>query len=372
VSDSRRTILTLFGTRPEIIKLAPVLDELARHADLRSVAVCSGQHTDLLAPFVRLFNVVVDHNLAVMKPGQTPNEVCARVLLALDPVFKSERPDLVLVQGNTTTALAGAMAAFHHKIPVGHVEAGLRSGDVLSPYPEEMNRRLITQIAAYHFAATERNRQTLRHDGVADERIALTGNPVVDALQNLLRLDPRSPRLDDLLRQSEGYKRIVLTTHRRENFGTVMGGHLAALRQFVERHGDTMLIFPVHPNPNVRQAAEAALSGHPRILLQPPLDYADFIPLLARAWLIVSDSGGVQEEAPTLGTPLLVLRSNTERPESVECGIAKLVGDDPATLTRLLEAQHRDNNSVRTAMVNPFGDGTAAQKIVDFIRRYRA
>ena len=360
--DRPWTVLTIFGTRPEVIKLAPVLRQLAIAPDVRSVAVCSGQHADLLLPFLSLFGLRADHDLRLMRPGQTPNELCARALTALDPVLAAEKPDVVLVQGDTTTALAGALAAFHRRIPVGHVEAGLRSGDPLSPFPEEMNRRLISRLATFHFAATSRNRDTLLAEGVNPERLFLTGNPVVDALQTILVQDAVSPALRQLLAATEGFKRLALTTHRRESFGEVLAGNLAVLRDFVAEHEDVVLIFPVHPNPQVRGPAGDVLDGRPRVHLLPPLDYCDFIGLLARSWLIVSDSGGVQEEAPSLGVPLLVLRRNTERPEAVECGSARLA-ETPDSLRALLEEAHR-NGAVPRRVANPFGAGDSGQRIV--------
>jgi UDP-N-acetylglucosamine 2-epimerase (non-hydrolysing) len=363
-------VLTLFGTRPEIIKLAPVIRRLEGHAPpFATVNVSSSQHTDLLAPFVRLFGVRVDHDLRVMQPGQSLNELCSRLLAALQPLLADEKPDLILVQGDTTTALAGALAGFHQRIPVGHVEAGLRSGDPASPFPEEMSRRLITQLAAYHFAATARNRATLLAEGVPAERVFLTGNPVVDSLQTILREGAVTPLLNELLRSTEGLRRVVLTTHRRESFGGVMADNLVVLRRFVEAHADVVLIFPVHPNPAVRAAARQALSDHPRVRLLDPLGYEDFIGLLAWAWLIVSDSGGVQEEAPTLGRPLVVLRANTERPEAVESGVARLAGGDPAVLARLLEDAYVDSTWERRvrSVENPFGRGDSGERIVQAI-----
>jgi UDP-N-acetylglucosamine 2-epimerase (non-hydrolysing) len=369
-APARHRVLTLFGTRPEIIKLAPIIHQFeARGSDFQTINVTSAQHTDLLYPFIRLFGVRLDHDLGVMRPGQTPNQVCAAVLTALDPILAEKNPDLILVQGDTTTALAGALAGFHRRIPVGHVEAGLRSGNPLSPFPEEMNRRLITQVAAYHFAATPRNRATLLREGVPAERVFLTGNPVVDSLQAILRRPTLSPAMERLVQSTEGLRRIILTTHRRESFGETMSGNLQVLRRFVERHDDVVLVFPVHPNPSVRGPAAAVLSGHDRIRLLDPLDYFDFIGLLARAWLIVSDSGGVQEEAPTLGKPLLVLRENTERPEAVESGVARLVGGSPDRLGEMLEEVHRDDRwaSQVRGMENPFGRGDSAQRIVQAV-----
>lgn len=358
------TVLTLFGTRPEVIKLAPVLHALDEVPGVRSVAVSSGQHTDLLTPLIRLFDLRVDHDLQLMRPGQTPSEVLARALAALDPLLDRERPDVVLVQGDTTTALAGALAAFHRRVPVGHVEAGLRSGDPCNPFPEEMNRQLITRLAAWHFAATPRNRDTLLSEGVAAERIFLTGNPVVDALQTILRQNAVPPLLAQVLQQTAGQKRITLTTHRRESFGEVMADNLKALREFVAAHEDVALIFPVHPNPSVRGVAGDLLGNCPRIHLLPPFDYPDFIGLMGRSWLIVSDSGGVQEEAPSLGVPVLVLRRNTERPEALECGAARLAPTADA-LRALLEDTYRERGAAAASpVVNPFGAGDSGRRIV--------
>ncbi len=370
-----KTILTLFGTRPEVIKLAPVLWALGRRSDRwRSVQVSSSQHTDLLRPFARDLGVRVDHDLAVMTPGQAPSAVLARVVSGLEPLFAEERPDLVLVQGDTTTAIAGAMAAFYARIPVGHVEAGLRTGDRNSPFPEEMNRRLITPLADFHFAATARNVETLRSEGVAVERIVLTGNPVVDALQRIVATSTPSGALSSLLDGLEGQRVIALTTHRRENFGDVMASHLRALRRFVERHPDVALVFPVHPNPAVRAVAHAELGGADRIHCIDPLEYADFAHLLARCWLVASDSGGVQEEAPSLGKPVLVLRDTTERPEVLECGVGRLVGHSGARLEEMLECALHDDAWFETvrSVRSPFGDGHAGERIAAAIEGFLA
>lgn len=368
-SDTR-TVLTLFGTRPEVIKLAPVIRRLESVGGrYRTINVASGQHTSLLYPFARLFSIRIDHDLHVMQPGQNPNGVCAHVLAALDPILAAEHPDLLLVQGDTTTTLAGALAGFHQGLAVGHVEAGLRSGDRTSPFPEEMNRRLVTQLATWHFAATPRNRDVLLSEGVPESSVFITGNPVVDALEIILARTAGSSVLDDLLARTEGLKRIVLTTHRRESFGRYMTTGLMVLRRFVDANRDTALVFPVHPNPVVVDTARRVLGRHPRIHLIDPLNYEEFIGLLSRAWLIVSDSGGVQEEAPTLGKPLIVLRENTERPEAVQTGIARLVGRQPERLAMLLEEAARDQSWAQhtTKVNNPFGHGNAAVRIVDII-----
>ena len=365
------TALVLFGTRPEIIKLAPVIAEL-REQNCRALVVSSSQHTDLLKPFLRSLNVEVDVDLGVMKRDQSPNDVLAGVISGLDQILIDEKPDIVLVQGDTTTTLGGALAAFNRKIPVGHIEAGLRSGDITSPFPEEANRRLITQIAAFHFAATEQNRRNLLDDGVPAQQIFVTGNTIVDSLKSMLRTLDVSDPITELLARTTGQRRILLTTHRRESFGDVMTRNLQALSRFVEQHSDVSLIFPVHPNPNVRAATEAVLAGRERIHLLEPLDHSDFLALIKASWLIVSDSGGVQEEAPSLGKPLLVLRENTERPEGVSAGVSKLVGSDPLRLEQLLEENYADPawiDSVKK-IPNPFGDGTASTKIAAAIEAH--
>jgi UDP-N-acetylglucosamine 2-epimerase (non-hydrolysing) len=356
-------ILVLFGTRPEAIKLAPVISELKKRAHLQTVVASSSQHTDLLAPFLKIFSIKPDYDLLVMTANQTPNAVCARVISALDEILEHEKPDIILVQGDTTTALAGALAAFNRRIKVGHVEAG----NIESPFPEELNRRLISQIATFHFCATDENRKNLRAENVADRQIFVTGNTVVDALHFILKNSRPSAVIEDLIEKTAGYKRILLTTHRRESFGDAMSGNLEALRSFVEKHSDVCLLFPVHPNPNVRETTNKILAGRTRIFLLESLDYSDFIKLLKNAWLIVSDSGGVQEEAPSLGKPLLILRENTERPEAISSGVAKLVGEN--SLRDLLESNYNNEdwiNSVKK-IENPFGRGDSAERIVEIL-----
>lgn len=365
----RPKVMTVFGTRPEAIKLAPVIHEFEmRPFAVQTVNVATSQHTDLLRPFVQLFDIRIDHDLCAMRPDQTPDELRARLVSALDVVMMEEDPDLVLVQGDTTTALAGALAAASRGITVGHVEAGLRSGNIRSPFPEEMNRRLITQLATYHFAATRLNCATLLKEGVGRESIFVTGNPVVDSLKTIMARSRPSIGLERLIDATRGLKRIVLTTHRRESFGQTMTENLRVLRSFIEAHADVALIFPVHPNPAVVSAA-ALLESHPRIHLIEPLGYEDFIQLVSRAWLIVSDSGGIQEEAPTLGRPVLILRENTERHEAVTSGVARLVGGSPHRLGHLLEeARGEESWASRVAEIeNPFGSGDSGRSIARIV-----
>lgn len=367
----RNSVLTIFGTRPEAIKMAPIIREMNDRGRLRTVNVVTSQHTDLLRPFLKLFDIRTDHDLAAMQPGQPLNRLLARVIDAVDPVLERERPDLVLVQGDTTSALGGSLAAFHRRIPVAHVEAGLRSANPLSPFPEEMNRRVISRIASWHFAPTRHNVDLLRAEGVAEAGVILTGNPVIDAVNWIMRAAPPSQALQDVLATVAGLRLIVLTTHRRENFGQVMSGYLQTLRRFVEAHDDVGLVFPVHANPAVREVAYGVLDGVSRIRLIQPLDYADFLHLMASAWLIASDSGGVQEEVPTLGKPLLVLRENTERPEAIDCGVARLVGHSADRFRDMLEEAAREDTWIKKVQKidNPFGAGDSARRIVDAIDR---
>ena len=366
-------ILTIFGTRPEIIKLAPVIRRFERYPDgFQTINVASSQHTSLLHPFVEKFGIRIDHDLDVMRPDQSPHHVGARVLESLHPVLQSVQPDIVMVQGDTTTTLAGALAGFYSSVPVAHVEAGLRTGNPLSPFPEEMNRRLVTRLAALHFAATEHNRATLLDEGIEDDTIFVTGNPVVDALHHIIDTPGTHGPLEKTLRDSDGTRRILLTTHRRESLGETMRGNLEVLRRFVARHEDVSLIFPVHPNPSVRDSACRVLADQERVHLIDPLDYEDFVRLMSESWLIVSDSGGVQEEAPTLGKPVLILRENTERPEAVEAGVAKLVGGNPDNLAKMLEEIDADPSWVESVkeIDNPFGDGQSAQRIVSAVANF--
>jgi UDP-N-acetylglucosamine 2-epimerase (non-hydrolysing) len=358
----------LFGTRPEAIKLAPVIHELRKRC-FQTVVVSSSQHKQLLTPFLQTLNIDVDHDLSVMKRNQSPNDVCSRVVTKLDKILVREQPDLILVQGDTTTTLAGAMAGFNRRIPVGHIEAGLRSGNVMSPFPEEMNRRLVSQIASFHFAATEENRTNLLAEDVPGEKIYVTGNPVVDSLRSMLKRLHVDDKITELISSTAGMKRILLTTHRRESFGEAMETNMWAMREFVESHPDVCLFFPVHPNPNVKSIAKRILGKHARIHLLGPLDYSDFLAIMRSTWLIVSDSGGVQEEAPSLGKPLLVLRENTERPEAIDAGISKLVGSRPGALKQLLEANYATETWIRSVreIANPFGDGRSAARIVKII-----
>ncbi|MEO0448506.1 MAG: UDP-N-acetylglucosamine 2-epimerase (non-hydrolyzing), partial [Verrucomicrobiota bacterium] len=326
-------------------------------------------HTDLAAPLFQEFSLSIHYDLQVMRPGQSLSGVCSRILERIDEILIEEAPDCVLVQGDTTSALAGALGAFHRGIPVGHIEAGLRSGDAKSPFPEEMNRRLISQMADLHFASTERNRRVLLEEGIKEETVYVTGNPVLDSVLQIVGREGMSEELEDLLAKTEGSRRLVVTAHRRENFAGAMSGYFAVLKGFLEANEDVSMIFPVHPNPNVRRISQEVFGGVPNAHLVEPMIYPDFIRLLSHAWLIVSDSGGVQEEAPTLETPLLVIRENTERPEAIACGAAKLIGESPETLREHLEEIARTGGWAASmkGMANPFGRGDSRIRIVDAI-----
>lgn len=347
-------VWVLFGTRPEAIKLAPVVAALRRRPDRFAVRVCAAaQHREMGDRAAAALALAPDLDLDLMRPGQAPSELAARALAALDPLLRDEAPDWLVVQGDTTTALAGALAAFHRGIRLAHVEAGLRTGDLGRPFPEEMNRRVVDLVASAHFAPTRRAVDSLRREGVAADRIHLTGNTVVDALQDIAaRLPPRSP----------GPVRALVTLHRRESFGAPLAGILGALRRLASEQPAIRWIFPVHPNPAVHEPAHRLLAGLPNLELRAPLDYAELVGELRAARLAITDSGGIQEEAPTFGTPVVVVREVTERPEGVEAGLAVLAGTDPerivAEATRLLAAPRPSPGR------NPYGDGRAAGRIV--------
>ena len=346
------------GTRPELIKVAPVVRHLKGLEGIRVTIVSTTQQADLMPAFHGLLDAGIDYQLGAMSAGQSINALLSRTLAALDPVIAEVLPALIVVQGDTTSAFAGALAGQMRAVPVAHIEAGLRTGDPNSPFPEEMNRRLISQLASLHCAPTEQNRAALLAEGIAAERVLVTGNPVVASLHGVLEEPSACPKLKGLLKALEGLKPIVLTTHRRESFGATLDRNLQTLRTFVADNPGTALVVPVHPNPKVKAAVEGILSDGERVFLIEPLDYPAFLGLLQAAWLIVSDSGGVQEEVASLGKPLLVLRAKTERPEAIEIGVAKMAGEWPGQLKELLDdrdALGRWIDSVEV-VANPFGD----------------
>lgn len=359
-------ILIIYGTRPEAIKLGSVIEALLESAALaRPILAFTGQHSDLARAADRLFALVPNYSLEALVPGQPLNHLCARIIERLEPVLDAERPAMAIVQGDTISALAGALAAANKGIPVAHVEAGLRTYDRRSPFPEETNRQLITRLTSLHCAPTRANRDILIAEGVEPSRIVVTGNPVLDGLKRALK-SPLTPSESAALSSiGEARRLIVLTTHRRESFGRRMEENLNVIRSFLDRHPDTSLAFPVHPNPPVSDTARRVFGSHPRVHLLPPLSYPAFVQLMARAWMLVSDSGGVQEEAPTLKRPLIVLREHTERPEAVECGVARLTGGSPERLKELLETAEGDRAWFEQLgrVQNPFGRGDSGKRI---------
>jgi UDP-N-acetylglucosamine 2-epimerase (non-hydrolysing) len=365
-----RPILCVFGTRPEAIKMAPVVRALADADGLRPVVCVTGQHHELLEQVLELFRIRPDHRLDVMQDRQGPDEVVARVLPRLRAVLAMVRPAAVVVQGDTTTAFAAALTAFYARIPVGHVEAGLRTGCRYAPFPEELHRRLTTPLADWHFAPTAWARGNLLAEGVADERIVVTGNPVIDALA--WSAAQPAPSVGRVLPQLDGGRRLVLVTaHRRETFGRPFEELCAAMGEIAARNPDVELVYPVHPNPAVREPAHRLLGGRPRIHLLAPLDYRELVDVLQRCHLVLTDSGGLQEEAPAFGKPVLVLRDTTERPEGVEAGVARLVGTTRARVVRETERLLRDPAGyARMARAqNPYGDGRAGPRIACFLAR---
>jgi UDP-N-acetylglucosamine 2-epimerase (non-hydrolysing) len=359
-------VLSVLGTRPEAIKLAPVVRELARRPGLVSRVCVTGQHREMLAPVLGLFGMHPDVDLAVMRPDQTPTQVAAAVLAGLERVFADERPDWILVQGDTTTVAAAAWAAYYARIRVGHVEAGLRTGDKWQPFPEEVNRRMASVVADLHLAPTEQARQNLLREGIDPAAIVVTGNPVIDALHWASEM-PCDLSQGALAQLDWGKRILVVTAHRRENHGAPLRQICLALREIATAYPDVAIVYPVHPNPNVTGPVYSLLGQVPGVVLLPPLDYLPFVHLLKRSYLVLTDSGGIQEEAPGLGKPVLVLRNVTERPEALEAGTARLVGTEQASIVRevgLLLDDRGDYASMAHA-ANPYGDGHAAERIVD-------
>ncbi|MBO0901199.1 UDP-N-acetylglucosamine 2-epimerase (non-hydrolyzing) [Cellulomonas sp. zg-ZUI22] len=366
----RPRIMTVYGTRPEAIKCAPVVKAIEASDDLDSVVVVTGQHREMLDQVNELFGIVPDHDLDIMSHGQTLAQIFSRVLDGLDPILEKEQPAAVVVQGDTTTSTAAALAAFYRQIPVVHVEAGLRSGDLYSPFPEEANRKITSQIAALHLAPTETSRQNLLREGVTDADIVVTGNTVIDALHMTVAKEVAfvDPALEDLA--ASGRRIVLVTTHRRENWGEAMVGVGRALATIARRFPDVTVVLPIHRNPVVREAVLPAVEGIENVIVTEPLAYGEFARLMAASTLLLTDSGGVQEEAPSLGKPVLVMRDNTERPEAVEAGTVSLIGTDEGRVAgevaRLLEDP--EHYATMSTAVNPYGDGAAAARTVEAVR----
>lgn len=366
--ENKIKVMTVFGTRPETIKMAPVVKELASRDEFQPIVCVTAQHRQMLDQVLHAFGITPDYDLNVMREGQTLLDITTRALTGLDEVMKREKPDIVLVHGDTTTTYCGAMAAYYNQIRIGHVEAGLRTYNKYSPYPEEMNRQLVGVLADLHFAPTEQSRQNLLREGKRPESIYVTGNTAIDALKTTVTSEYDS----ELTEWARGSRLIVLTAHRRENLGEPMYRMFRAIKRIIEKHDDVKMVYPVHLNPLVRKAAEDVFGGVDRVRLIEPMEVVDFHNLINHAYLIMTDSGGIQEEAPSLHKPVLVLRDTTERPEGVEAGTLKLAGTDEETIYRLTDELLTDKAeySRMASAENPYGDGRASHRIADALIEY--
>ncbi len=360
-----KKIMLVFGTRPEAIKMCPLVNELKSRENIKTIVCVTGQHRQMLDQVLKAFSVVPDYDLSIMKDRQTLFDITSGILNRIKSVLEEAAPDIVLVHGDTSTTFATALACFYMQIPVGHVEAGLRTYDIYSPYPEEFNRQAVGIIAKYHFAPTKLAHDNLVREGKSEENIYITGNTAIDALKTTVMENYSS----DALEWANGSRLILITAHRRENLGEPMHNMFRAIRRIIEEHPDVKAIYPIHMNPVVRKAADEELGGCDRIHIIPPLDVLDFHNYMARSFMILTDSGGIQEEAPALGKPVLVMRDTTERPEGIEAGTLKLVGTDEQVIydnfKTLLE-----NKEVYDAMAhasNPYGDGFACKRIADIL-----
>lgn len=360
-----KKVMLVFGTRPEAIKMCPLVNELKSRPQLQTIVCVTGQHRQMLDQVLEVFNVKPDYDLAIMKERQTLFDVTIAILEKLKPILEKEKPNVVLVHGDTTTTFATTLSAFYLQIPVGHVEAGLRTYNIYSPYPEEFNRQATGIVAQFNFAPTEKSRQNLLAEGKAADTIFVTGNTAIDALKTTVREEYTHPELT----WAEGSRLIMLTAHRRENLGEPLHHMFRAIKRIVDETTDIKVIYPIHMNPVVRQAAEEILGGDDKIHIIEPLDVLDFHNFLSRSYLILTDSGGIQEEAPSLGKPVLVMRDTTERPEGIAAGTLKLVGTDEETIyTEFQRLLH--NESAYTKMsraTNPYGDGFACKRIADIL-----
>ncbi len=362
-----KKVFLVFGTRPEAIKMCPLVLELKRHPEFTPIVCVSGQHREMLDQVLDCFGVVPDYDLAIMQPGQTLFDITTRILNGIRPILEKEKPDAVLVHGDTSTAFAAALAAFYLQLPIGHVEAGLRTYKIDSPFPEEFNRQAVDSCSRWYFAPTEKAKNQLLQEHKDPSHIYVTGNTSIDALQKTVRHDYTHPELS--WAKENGSRFVLLTAHRRENLGEPMLHIFRGIRRVLDEHPDVRILYPIHKNPLVRQAAEAVFGGESRLRLIEPLDVLDFHNFMARADLILTDSGGIQEEAPALGKPVLVLRDTTERPEGVAAGTLKLVGTSEQAVyeafSRLL-LDKAEYQRMSTAS-NPYGDGTASRQIADIL-----
>lgn len=368
INPNQKRVNIILGTRPEAIKLAPVIQAFQASSDFATKVILTGQHREMVAQVMDLFNLQADADLEIMQAKQTLSDITCRSLRGLEALFKSDRPDFIIVQGDTTTAFAAALAAFYQQIPVGHVEAGLRTDNIYNPYPEEANRRLISQITQLHFAPTPLAVENLQRSGVLGQ-IHLTGNTVIDAL---LKVADTKPLCNIPGLEWDKYRVVLATVHRRENWGEPLAGIGEGFLQILNKFPDTALLLPLHRNPTVREPLQAILGDHPRVFLTEPLDYAELVGAILRSHLLLTDSGGLQEEAPSLGKPVLVLRETTERPEAVTAGVAKLVGTNSQSIAseaaQLLSSPEAYNTMANA--INPFGDGKASDRIVEITAKY--
>ena len=366
---SKLRIMTVFGTRPEAIKMAPVIKELERwHEKVEPIVAVTAQHREMLDQVLELFKITPDYDLNIMQAHQTLHDITSRALLGLRDVILEAKPDMILVHGDTTTTFAAALAGFYAQVPVGHVEAGLRTHDKYSPFPEELNRKLTGSIADLHFAPTSTSKQNLLREGVAEERIFITGNTVIDALLLTVKEDYRFAEAVLSALDFANSKIILVTTHRRENLGEPMRNIYQALKRSVEEDPDVQIVFPMHKNPQVREVVNSVLGNMDRVHLIEPLDYEPFVNLIAKSHIILTDSGGIQEEAPSLGKPVLVLRDTTERPEAVEAGTVMLVGTDKdAVYHGLTMLKDREAYAKMANAVNPYGDGKGAARTAEAV-----
>nr|WP_315020650.1 UDP-N-acetylglucosamine 2-epimerase (non-hydrolyzing) [uncultured Aminipila sp.] len=364
-------VMTVFGTRPEAIKMAPLVKKLNEAAGIESVLCVTAQHREMLDQVLELFQLTPDYDLNIMKQNQTISQITSNVLIGLEEVLKKEKPDVVLVHGDTTTTFAAGLASFYQQIKVGHVEAGLRTYDKYSPYPEEMNRVLTGHIADFHFSPTERNRVNLLKEAIDDDNIYITGNTVIDALLEVV--DKPYEFEDETLKNIDfnGRRVITVTCHRRENLGENMEHIFGAIRKIAEEFHDVEIIYPMHMNPKVRETANKILNGMERVHLIDPLQYQPFVNLMAKSYFIITDSGGMQEEAPSLGKPVLVVRRETERPEAVEAGTVKLAGVEMETIYNMSKQLLTDKSAYEAMAhaANPYGDGHACERIVDILKK---
>lgn len=362
-----KKVMLVFGTRPEAIKMCPLVNELKSRPQVETVVCVTGQHRQMLDQVLKVFNVVPDYDLSIMKDKQTLFDVTSNILQKIKEVLEKEHPDVVLVHGDTSTSFVAALASFYLQIPVGHVEAGLRTYNIYSPFPEEFNRQGVGIIAKYHFSPTELSKQNLVNEGKKEEDIFVTGNTAIDALKTTVREDYTHPELD----WAKGSRLIMLTAHRRENLGEPMHNMFRAIKRIVDEHEDLKVIYPIHMNPVVRQAAADVFGDDERFHIIEPLDVLDFHNFLARSYLILTDSGGIQEEAPSLGKPVLVMRDTTERPEGIAAGTLKLVGTNEDTIyaefNRLLTDKAAYDSMAHAS--NPYGDGFACKRIADILCR---